>query len=64
MPAPLNIAQASDLVDLSIQKIFMKTSDPEAKFKKYFNFRYKSSLIDSKAQKWVTRANPNGTLRD
>lgn len=39
MSAPLTIAQASDLVDLSIQKVFMKTSDPEAKFKSYFNFR-------------------------
>ena len=39
MPAPLNIAQAADLVDLSIQKIFSKTSDPEATYSKYFNVR-------------------------
>lgn len=39
MPAPLNIAQAADLVDLSIQKIFSKTSDPEVMYTKYFNVR-------------------------
>ena len=37
--APLNIAQAADLVDLSIQKIFSKTSEPEAMYTKYFNVR-------------------------
>ena len=37
--APLNIAQAADLVDLSIQKVFMKTSDPETQYPKYFNVR-------------------------
>ncbi|RJO60389.1 hypothetical protein C4544_05180 [candidate division WS5 bacterium] len=39
MSAPLTIGQASDLVDLSIQKIFLKTSEPENQYKKYFNFR-------------------------
>ena len=39
MPAPLNIAQAADLVDLSIQKIFSKTSEPEVMYSKYFNVR-------------------------
>lgn len=39
MPAPLTIAQAADLVDLSIQNIFPKTSSPEAQYKKYFNYR-------------------------
>ena len=39
MGAPLNIAQAADLVDLSIQKIFLKTSEAEAQYKKYFNYR-------------------------
>lgn len=39
MPAPLNIAQAADLVDLSIQKIFSKTSEPEVMYPKYFNVR-------------------------
>ena len=37
--APLNIAQAADLVDVSIQNVFSKTSDPEAQYTKYFNFR-------------------------
>ncbi len=39
MPAPLTINQAADLVDLSIQKVFAKTSEPEAQYKNYFNFR-------------------------
>ena len=39
MPAPLNIAQAADLVDLSIQKVFSKTSEPEVTYPKYFNVR-------------------------
>lgn len=39
MPAPLNIAQAADLVDLSIQKVFEKTSAPEVMYSKYFNTR-------------------------
>ena len=37
--APLNIAQAADLVDLSIQKIFSKTSEPESMYPKYYNVR-------------------------
>jgi hypothetical protein len=37
--APLNIAQAGDLVDLSIQKVFVKTSEPEVMYPKYFNVR-------------------------
>ena len=36
---PMNIAQAADLVDLSIQKIFMKSSDPESQYTKYFKTR-------------------------
>lgn len=39
MGAPLNIAQAADLVDLSIQKVYPKTSAPEPMYKKYFNYR-------------------------
>ena len=39
MTAPLNIAQAADLVDLSIQKIFPKTSEPESMYPKYYNVR-------------------------
>ena len=37
--APLNIAQAADLVDLSIQKIFEKASEPEILYNKYFKTR-------------------------
>ena len=39
MPAPLTIGQAADLVDKSIQNIFLKSSEPEVQYKKYFNFR-------------------------
>jgi len=39
MAAPLNIAQAADLVDLSIQKIFSKTSEPEKMYPKYYKVR-------------------------
>ena len=35
----MNIAQAKDTVDLSIQKMFLKSSDPEVMYTKYFNFR-------------------------
>jgi len=37
--APLNIAQAADLVDLSIQNVYSKTSEPEVMYPKYFNTR-------------------------
>jgi len=37
--APLNIAQAADLVDLSIQNVYSKTSEPEVMYSKYFNTR-------------------------
>lgn len=37
--APLNIAQAADLVDLSIQKIFEKASEPDVLYNKYFKTR-------------------------
>lgn len=46
MPAPLTIGQAADLVDLSIQKIFLKTSTPEGMYKKYFNVRTTEDLYD------------------
>ena len=39
MSAPLNIAQAADLVDLSIQKVFDKAAEPEKVYDKYFNVR-------------------------
>lgn len=46
MPAPLTIGQAADLVDLSIQKVVFKSSDPEAQYKSYFNFRRTSDYYD------------------
>ena len=39
MSAPLNIAQAADLVDLSIQNVYEKSSEPDARYKKFFNVR-------------------------
>jgi len=39
MSAPLNINQAADLVDISIQKVFEKTAEPENTYSKYFNVR-------------------------
>ncbi len=46
MSAPLNIAQASRLVDKSFQKIFEKSSAPEQKLKSYFNFRETSDYYE------------------
>jgi len=46
MSAPLNIAQAADLVDLSIQKVFSKTSEPEKMYSKYFNVRSTSDYYE------------------
>ena len=39
MSAPFNIGQAADLVDLSIQNIFSKSSQPDSTYSKYFNVR-------------------------
>ena len=39
MPAPFTLGQAADLVDKSIQKIMLKSSDPESSYSKYFNVR-------------------------
>jgi hypothetical protein len=39
MSAPLSISQAADLVDLSIQKVFEKSAEPEQTYPKYFNVR-------------------------
>lgn len=39
MSSPLNIAQAATLVDLSIQNIYEKSSEPDVNYKKFFNFR-------------------------
>lgn len=46
MSAPLNIAQAADLVDLSIQKVYAKSSDPEKMYSKYFNVRTTTDYYD------------------
>lgn len=46
MSAPLNIAQAADLVDLSIQKVFEKSSEPELQYPKYFNIRTTTDYYD------------------
>ena len=46
MSAPLSLSQAADLIDLSIQKVFSKTSEPEAKYKKYFNYRTTTDYYD------------------
>ena len=46
MPAPLTIGQAADLVDLSIQKVFLKSSDPTVQYKKYFNYRKTSDYYE------------------
>ena len=39
MSAPLSIGQASDLVDVSIQNVYAKASEPEPTYTKYFNAR-------------------------
>ncbi len=39
MSAPLNIGQAADLVDLSIQNVYEKTSEPDVNYKNFFNVR-------------------------
>jgi hypothetical protein len=46
MSAPYNIDQAADLVDLSIQKIYLKSSDPEVTYPKYFNVRSTEDLYE------------------
>lgn len=42
----MNIAQAADLVDLSIQDVYEKSSDPEDLFKKFFNFRTTEDYLE------------------
>ncbi len=46
MSAPLNIAQAADLVDLSIQKIYAKSSEPTLTYPKYFNVRQTEDYLE------------------
>ena len=44
--APMNIAQAKDTVDLSIQKMYKKSSEPESMYTKYFNYRTTEDYYD------------------
>lgn len=46
MSAPFNIAQAANLVDLSIQNVYEKASEPDVNYKKYFNFRKTEDYYD------------------
>jgi len=46
MSAPYNIAQAADTVDLSIQKMFTKSSEPALDYPKYFNVRTTTDYYD------------------
>lgn len=46
MSAPLNIAQAADLIDLSIQNIYEKSSEPEASYPKFFNERKTEDYLE------------------
>lgn len=39
MSAPLSIGQAADLVDVSIQNVYAKASEPTPTYTKYFNMR-------------------------
>ena len=42
----MNIAQAADLVDLSIQKVYEKASEPTLTYPKYFNVRTTEDYLD------------------
>ena len=46
MSSPLNIAQAADLIDLSIQEIYEKSSEPEVKYPEYFNVRKTEDYLE------------------
>lgn len=46
MSAPLSITQAADLIDLSIQEVYEKTSEPEVLYPKYFNFRTTEDYLE------------------
>lgn len=46
MSAPLNIGQAADLVDLSIQKVYTKASEPVLTYPKYFNVRQTEDYLE------------------
>ncbi len=46
MSAPLSITQAADLIDLSIQEVYEKTSEPEVLYPKYFNTRTTEDYLE------------------
>lgn len=46
MSAPLLLANTPDLLDRAFQNIYSKTSEPEGKYKKYFNFRTTTDLYE------------------
>jgi hypothetical protein len=46
MSAPLNIGQAADLVDLSIQDVYEKASEPEVLYSKFFNVRHTEDYLE------------------
>jgi hypothetical protein len=50
MPNPLSIGDAGDLVDLRIQKIFVKSQDPKSLvfFDKYFNVQTGITDLDTR----------------
>lgn len=46
MSAPLNIGQAADLIDVSIQEVYDKASNPDEQFKSYFNYRTTEDYLE------------------
>lgn len=42
----MNIAQAADLVDLSIQKVYSKASEPHLQYSKFFNVRSTEDYLE------------------
>lgn len=44
--APLNIAQAADLIDLSIQEVYEKSSEPDVMYPKFFNERTTEDYLE------------------
>lgn len=46
MSAPLNIGQAADLIDLSIQDVYEKSSEPEVLYPKFFNVRTTEDYLE------------------
>ncbi len=46
MAAPYTLAQASDLTNLAIKKIYLKSSEPENMYSKYFNVRSTTDYLE------------------